>query len=84
MVEAEIVLGALEALLDRPAQARDPSKLGERRPRWSEDEVIGLACRISPVPADQEKRSNPSGRVQGNGIRAQSYRRNPFAPSPAA
>ena len=74
MVEAEIVLGALEAFLDRPAQARDTSKLGERCPGWSEDEVIGLACRIAPVPADQEEaleppRSRPGRSDKGGGNR---------------
>jgi hypothetical protein len=55
MIEAEIVLGALEAFLDRPAQAGDAGKIGERDARRREDQMIPKApssdSRGIPFPA---------------------------------
>ena len=55
MVEAEIVLGPLETLLDGPAQACNTGELGEGRPGRAEDEIIGATLPVAPVAANQEE-----------------------------
>ena len=53
MVEAEIILGSLEAFLDGPAQAGGAGQLGERDPFAGKDEVVGTLLRFLAVTPDQ-------------------------------
>jgi hypothetical protein len=60
VIEAEIAFGALETFLDRPAQAGDAGKLGERSVGGSEDETIGALVGLGRRAADQQ----PMGEVR--------------------
>lgn len=53
MVKAEIVLGALKAFLNGPAQAGGAGKLGQRGFLWREGEIIGPLVGLLPVAPDQ-------------------------------
>src|SRR5580765_2587765 len=66
MVEAEL-LGALEALLDRPAQAGCAGKLGQGHAGRGEHEIVGPLAGLLPAAADQEPVLE--GRVTGRGQR---------------
>ena len=46
VIEAEVVLGPLEAFLDGPAQAGGTSQLGEARGDGAENQKIGASCQI--------------------------------------
>ena len=59
MVETEIVLGASEALLDRPARAGGPGEFGERRAGLTEDEVVGALLGIATMAPDQQMTLEP-------------------------
>src|SRR4051794_18775732 len=53
MIEAQVVLGALEALLDGPAQTGRAGELGEAGARRSKGEVVGSLVRRLAAAADQ-------------------------------
>ncbi len=54
MVEPKFLFGALEAFLDRPAQAGGTGEVGQRRAGAGEHQIIGTLRRITSVAADQQ------------------------------
>ena len=52
VVEAEVILGPLNAFLDGPAQTGGACQLGKARGDGTEDKIVGLLLRVSPGPAD--------------------------------
>ncbi len=54
MIKAEFLLGALEALLNGPAQTGRLGQFGKPHASWCQDQIVGsLAC-ISPIAPDQQ------------------------------
>jgi hypothetical protein len=53
VIEAQVVLSSLEALLDRPAQTGRAGELGEAGARRSKGEVVGSLVRRLAAAADQ-------------------------------
>lgn len=54
MVEPQLLLGALETLLDCPAQAGRTGQLGKIGGRRRKDQVVGAVLLIPPAAADQQ------------------------------
>ena len=54
MIESKIILGALEALLDRPAQAGGGCKFGEGGCRRGEGEEVGFLGGGRAFAADEQ------------------------------
>ena len=77
MVQAGLVLGGLEALLDGPAGSRDLHEPGERNGLRGVAEVEG---QLGGLAAERRISSEISGRLVA--ARAQSYQRRPLAPFP--
>ena len=60
VIEAEIILGSLKALLDGPAQTGRAGEFGKGGAGGCEDEIIGPLASVSPAAADQDP-ALPSG-----------------------
>lgn len=54
MIKSEIILGALKALLDRPAQAGHCRQFGQGGTGWGKDQVIGFFSRCRSLAADEK------------------------------
>ena len=54
VIEAEIVLRPLEALLDGPSQAGGAGESASVVPAGAEDEIVGLLVRIVAGASDQQ------------------------------
>src|SRR3954447_22247744 len=52
--QADLLLGDLEAFLDRPAPSGDAGESGQAGVRWTEDDVIGELVRLARMAADEQ------------------------------
>jgi hypothetical protein len=65
MVETEIVLGALEALLNRPAQPRRAGQFAQRDTNRRKGKIVGPFVGLPPTAPDQK----PVLEARGSGRR---------------
>ena len=65
MVETEVVLGALEALLNRPAQPRRAGQFAQRDANRRKGKIVGPFVGLPPTATDQE----PVLEARGSGRR---------------
>ena len=78
-VQPDLLLGRLEALLDRPAPTGDPGQRLQAGGGRAEHDVICHRVRLGELAAHQQPVGACCRRNSRN--RAQSYRRSPFAPA---
>lgn len=64
VVETEIILGAQEAVFDRPAQLGGPGEFGQRGARGGVGEVKGERLGVPAAAADQQPTLEACARVE--------------------
>src|SRR3954465_13579950 len=94
MVETEIVLGALKARLNRPAQPRRAGQFAQRDAHRRKGKVVGPLVGLAPAAPDQEpvleawvsgrRQRDPRPLAQPQPLRALASSAVPFPPPPAA
>ena len=71
LVQADLALGALEGLLDRPAGAGDPDQLAQRGAVGAVAQVVGQVGGVADRAADQQPVAVPVSSSGRSAARAQ-------------
>src|SRR5262245_32046205 len=81
VIEAQFLLGTLEAFLNGPAQASGPGQFGKFSPGRGKHQIIGVGLRILRLRRISTRRSKHASTIHGSEMRPQSYNLIPLEPS---